>query len=69
MNTFVTSLFGDDDNDVDSEEISEQVSRSPFVLTGLPPEVENSIEFRFLNSSVFVILLNFSHKRGTLNTN
>ncbi|UJR16202.1 hypothetical protein I4U23_003112 [Adineta vaga] len=46
VNTHVTSLFGpvDDDDDYDD---NEQVPRSPFVLTGLPPEPqEGHIEYK-----------------------
>ena len=38
MDSHVTSLFGPSDDDDDDDE-HEQVSRSPFILTGLPPEV------------------------------
>ena len=37
----VTSLFGATDDEDDNE----QVPRSPFVLTGLPPEVNSSSNF------------------------
>lgn len=46
MDSHVTSLFGPSDDDDDDDNEHEQVSRSPFVLTGLPPEV--SFFFVFL---------------------
>ena len=39
MNPYVTSLFGTTDTDDETEEEVGTVSRSPFVLNGLPPEV------------------------------
>ena len=35
----MTSLFGPSDDDDDDDDL-EQVPRSPFILTGLPPEVK-----------------------------
>ena len=45
MDSHVTSLFGPSDDEDDDDQ--EQVPRSPFVLTGLPPEVRfSSLQIR-----------------------
>jgi len=41
MDRHVASLFGPDGDDYNEDDEEEQVPRSPFILTGLPPEVNS----------------------------
>ena len=59
----VTSLFGPDDDDDE-----EQVPRSPFILTGLPPEVELITRLKLHVTRLSLSLSVSSHKKETSST-
>lgn len=48
MDRHVASLFGPDGDDYSDDDEEEQVPRSPFILTGLPPEVNSFLIRCFL---------------------